>query len=218
MAYIDLITSQHKGKPKFEALVDGVSSPVGDIASTTMSMPGEFDLDSAIGAQLDIVGEWVGLSRIIETPLTDVYFSLDTEGLGLDEGYIKGPYDPTNGLVSLNDTTYRVVIRAKIGANHWNGTIDDANDVFAQVFTGTNTDAFIVDHQDMSLSVYVVGDIPGAATLALLTGGYLTVKPAGVRIRGYFKSSVDGSPVFGLDAQNDYISGLDTGSLGISIL
>ena len=53
-----------------------------------------FDLDTAIGRQLDAVGVRVGRTRHLHTPLEGVYFSWNTEGVGWNEGIWKGRYDP----------------------------------------------------------------------------------------------------------------------------
>lgn len=215
--YTDLITSQHRGKPKFEALVDLNTSAFSDISELLATLPAKYDLDAAVGVQLDAVGEWVGLSRHISTELASVYFSLDDAALGLDSGVWKGPFDPTTGLVRLDDESYRLALLAKIGANHWDGSVESLQFILDQVFSGYSTSFFTGDHQDMSMSFYLVGDLPAPVTVALLTGGYLSIKPSGVQIRGYFKPSADGTPLFGLDCSGDYVAGLDTGSMAISI-
>jgi hypothetical protein len=215
--YTDLITSQHNGKPKFEALVDLDTLAFSDIAELLSTFPTKYDLDVAVGVQLDTVGEWVGLSRHINTELPNVYFTLDDASLGFDAGLWKGPFDPTTGLTRLDDESYRLVLRAKIGANHWDGSVESLQAILDQIFTGYDTSVFTGDHQDMSMSFYMVGDTPPPVIVALLTGGYLAVKPSGVSILGYFKPSVDGSPFFALDASGEYATGLDSGALAISI-
>lgn len=215
--YTDLITSQHRGKPKFEALVDLNASAFSEISETVATIPAKYDLDVAVGVQLDTVGEWVGLSRYIGTNISDVYFSLDDSALGLDAGVFKGPFDSASGFSRLDDETYRMALRAKIGANHWDGSVEALQAILAQVFEGYGTSVFTGDHQDMSMSFYMVGDTPPPVITALLTGGYLAVKPAGVSIRGYFKPSVTDTPFFAFDASGEYAAGFDSGSLAIPI-
>ncbi|MEK6319934.1 MAG: DUF2612 domain-containing protein, partial [Burkholderia gladioli] len=99
--YTSLITSEHQPQPRFMALVGALVSPLVDQMNVVASMPALFDLDNAVGDQLDKVGEWVGLSRQVSTPLTGVYFSFDIVDLGFDQGTWKGPFDPDTGLVSL---------------------------------------------------------------------------------------------------------------------
>jgi len=73
--YLNLIPQQHREKPKFiETVSTFVSSCVHiqDVMGSTLK---EFDIDFAIGAQQDIVAEWVGSSRIIPTPIAGFYFT-----------------------------------------------------------------------------------------------------------------------------------------------
>lgn len=210
--YTDLITQQHADKPKFVALVDAVSGDLAAPASVAQSMSLAFDLDVAIGAQLDVLGQWVGISRYAKVAITGVYFSFDTPGLGFDQGVIKGPFDPSEGLSTLDDQTYRTMIRAKIGANHWDGTLPAYQQIMAQIFAGTGTLAFAVDNQDMSMSVYFAGTQPSALLAGLIKSGAFPLKPAGVRIAGYFVSSVIGAPLFGFDISSPLIGGFDVGA------
>lgn len=209
--YTSLITSEHAERPKFMAVIAALLQPLADIKATIESIPSLFDLDVAVGVQLDTVGEWIGQSRYLSVPLTDVYFSLDTTGLGFDEGTWLGPFDPVTGLVALPDDAYRTLLRAKIANNQWDGTIPGAYRFLAAVFPGNTV--FIQDNQDMSMYVGVVGPVPlDAVAYALLTGGYLDVKPSGVRIAGYVSPSVPATPIFGFDVDNSIISGFDIGS------
>jgi hypothetical protein len=181
--------------------------PCADIATVVAGFPLAFDLDTAVGVQLDAVGLWIGQSRAIEVAL-DVYFALDDPDHGLDAGWLKGRYDPNTGLEILADEQYRLLLRAKIAINHWDGTIPTAYQSLSAVFP----DHVIViqDYGDMSMYIGLVGANLDSVSKALLTGGYLSVKPAGVRIVGYI---VHDGPLFGLDAQNTTIAGLDTGYL-----
>lgn len=210
--YTSLITSEHADKPRFMAVIGVLAQHAADRVALLRSIPGLFDLDTAVGEQLDFVGQWIGQSRNLTVPLTDVYFSLDIAGLGLDEGSLQGPFDPTSGLVALPDESYRTLLRAKIANNQWDGTVPGAYQFLADLFPGNVL--FIQDNQDMSMYVGIVGSVPlDAVSYALLTGGYLNVKPDGVHIAGYAMPSTPGTPIFGLDVENSLISGLDVGSL-----
>lgn len=210
--YLALVTTEHSDKPKYMAMLQAVLGPMVDALNASQELPADFDLDSAVGAQLDIVGLWVGISRRVKTPLVGVYFSLDTAGLGFDFGVWKGPFDPDSGVVELDDETYRILIRAKIGANHWDGTLGASKKILDLVFSG-ETFVFIQDNQDMSMTIGVSGAPPSAISLALLTGGYIPIKPEGVRVDYYIVTSTDG-PLFGFDVTNEYVAGLDQGSWG----
>lgn len=215
--YTDLITSQHADKPKFRALVETGTRPFAAVTEAARALSQAFDLDAAVGAQLDVVGQWVGLSRYARVTITGVYFSWDTAALGWDQGAWQGPFDPSEGLAAMDDETYRLMIRAKIGANHWDGTLPSYQSIMAQVFAGSGTVAFAVDNQDMSMSVCFAGAQPSALLTGLIKGGAFPLKPAGVRIAGYFISSVIGAPFFGFDIASPYIRGWDQGAWGVDL-
>ncbi|KVC71640.1 hypothetical protein WI73_11615 [Burkholderia ubonensis] len=211
--YTSLITSEHRDKPRFAATVAAVVQPLVDQMNLLASMPGKFDLDVAVGDQLDAVGLWVGVSRRIRTPLTGIYFSFDIAGLGFDQGIWKGPFDPDTGLTVLDDDTYRLVIRAKIGANHWDGTLASSAAILNSIF-GADTHVFIEDHQDMSMTIGISGKVPSAVFLALLAGGYIPLKPEGVRVNYTIVTTVDSAPLFGFDMSGPYVAGFDAGAWG----
>ncbi|SPA44827.1 DUF2612 domain-containing protein [Cupriavidus taiwanensis] len=211
--YTGLVTSEHNQRPKFMRVVAALAQPMVDLMNLLGGMPDKFDLDVAGGAQLDDVGRWVGIARRVATPLTGVYFSLDTAGVGFDQGNWKGPFDPDTGLTLLDDDTYRLVLRAKIGANHWDGTLESTAAILNSIFNG-DTYVFIQDNQDMSMTIGVAGKVPSAVFLALLEGGYIPLKPEGVRVNFVIVTSVDGEPIFGFDMDNNLVAGLDVGAWG----
>ena len=208
--YTALITSEHSDKPKFMAVVEMLSAPLVDLMNVLGGAPILFDLDVAIGDQLDVLGQWIGLSRYVSTPLTGVYFSFDVAGLGFDQGVWKGPFDPDTGLVSLDDDTYRLTLRAKIAANHWDGTPGAAADIIDSL-APAGARVFLEDPCDMSIRIGIAGKQPPALYIALLKNGFLSLKPEGVHVN-YAVTSVDGAPIFGFDLDNEYVAGFDTGA------
>lgn len=217
-SYTDLVTSEHADKAKFMAMVAASVQPIVEVGNLISQLTLLYDLDSAVGVQLDAVGEWVGRTRFLETPLIGVYFSLDTGGVGFDEGTWLGPYDPTTGLTALPDDAYRTLLRAKILANLWDGTVPGAYDAWNTVFGSTGYQVIIQDNGDMSMAVGIYGTLPDAVTLALFTGGYLNLKPAGVRITFYAVPTLADVPFFGFDAESAGISGFDLGGFAELII
>ena len=210
--YTNLITSEHAGKPNFSAMVSAVAGAIAAVTNVHNAIPAAFDIDFAVGTQLDVIGKWVGLSRFVNTPLAGVYFSFDTVGLGFDQGSWQGPFDPTQGITQLDDATYRTMLRAKIGANSWDSTLGSFQRIMSGVFTPYGATIFATDNQDMTMTVNIVGPTPPAVVIALLKGGYLALKPEGVHITGYNVPSVPNAPFFGFDVQNQYVAGFDTGA------
>lgn len=88
--YTDLITNYHATKPKYLDHIDLSTRPLIDITSATRGLVSAFDIDTAVGVQLDILGLWIGRSRIVSQPISGVYFSWDTEGSDMTRAYGRG--------------------------------------------------------------------------------------------------------------------------------
>lgn len=218
--YTDLITNYHAGKPKFVAHIDLSTRPLTDASTSLQSLISAFDIDSAVGVQLDVLGEWIGRTRIVSQPIAGVYLSFDTDGLGWDQGVWQGPYDPDAGYTSLSDDTYRIVLKAKIAINNWNGQNDTLPPILETALEGSGLKMQIVDNQDMTISVWVFPeeDISQVSLelLAAIKQGYLTVKAAGVWAGDIQTPSIEtpsvGNRFFGFDMDNEYIAGFDDGA------
>ena len=128
----------------------GAAAAVRDLYA---GMPDTFDLDLAVGAQLDTVGRWIGLGRRRHADLRRV-LRAGHRGAGHGPGRLAGAFDPDNGLTVLDDDTYRLLLRAKIGANHWDGTLETSAAILNQIFQG-GTHVLIEDNGDMSVDIGV---------------------------------------------------------------
>lgn len=218
--YTDRITNYHRGKPLFVEHVDLSTRPLTDVSAAMYGLISAFDIDDAIGVQLDALGEWIGRSRIVSQQISGVYFSFDTAGLGWDQGVWQGPYDPDAGYTSLSDETYRIILKAKIAINNWDGTNDSLPQILDTALAGSGLRMQIVDNQDMTIGVWVFPetDISNVSLelIAAIRQGYLTVKAAGVYAGSISTPSVitpsAGSKFFGFDLENQYIAGFDDGA------
>lgn len=214
--YLDLITSQYRDQPKFTAMVSGCVSILVRIQNLLAELIPRFDVDSAIGDQLDIIGQWVGVTRNVVVPIDGVYFTWD--GTDYSVGWDFGTWQPSGGpdsVTALPDDAYRTLIRAKIAANQWDGTTDGAYEIWDAIFPDITI--LIQDHQDMTYDLIVVGAIIDSLTVALITGGYIPLKPEGVRVSAYYVS-VDSNPVFGWDMDTDLVGGWDEASWASQII
>ena len=238
--YISLITSQHADKPNYVSMLEVTCQPLSDIGALLATVPTIYDLDVAVGTQLDTLGLIVGVDRTILTPLTGVYFSLDTQGLGFDEGVFQGPLDPSTGIVVLPDDAYRILLRARIANNHWDGSKQHAYDLFNSVLNPLGYQLFLVDRSDLTIDIGLLpllnlvqvvestsnsvvtgtpsnvvasinpAGVPDVLTQALLTNGDLDIKPATIRVAAYIWPSAPGQ-MFAFDTFNSYFAGFDVG-------
>lgn len=158
-----------------------ILQPLCENIDTLATMPELFDIDVAVGDQLDKTGEWIGVSRTLNQEV--------------------------DGVTVLDDDHYRLVLYAAILRNHWDGTIPNAYEIWDRLNTGYGI--IIIDNQNMTMAFGLTGGTPDSLTLALLNSGYLTPRPMGVLSLGSFTEL----PLFGLDRDDDFISGFDVGHI-----
>lgn len=153
--YLDLITSQHKTKPNFNAWLSSALAKVYDGLSTTNSINAAFDIDSAVGGQLDVIGEILGRSRNL-------------------------PFQPGNGSSpTLSDDNYRISLKAKVIQNGWDGTIPSIYSIWYGLFSDLSMT--IVDNQNMTMSVLIDSNNQMDPVITeMIAAGYIVPKPAGV--------------------------------------
>lgn len=213
--YLDLITSQHRRRPKFRGVAAAAIAPLAsNIGFVDTSFLQAWDLDTAVGTQLDQVGEWIGTTRFIEKPITGYYFTWeDTVETGWEHGYWQGKYDPSTGVVALGDDIYRIVLYAKIASNNWDGTRETMEHVWNDAFGGSAT-LSIIDHQDMSITLSLIGVSVDSFFEYILRSNRVPLKPEGVRIRKYI---VNKKKIFAFDLENARYAGFDVGEWGAVI-
>lgn len=206
--YTKLITSEHRDKPKFLATVQLFSDVFNAQQSELLAVQKAYDVDVAVGAQLDAVGLWVGVSRIQQVPISGVYLTWDDPALGWDFAVWKGPFEPSQGVTSLDDDSYRAVIKGKIASNYFKGTVLSSNELAAFAFSIFGIYCFIIDHQDMSIDIYVAGGA-SAVLIEMIRRGTILPKTAGVRINAI---TLAPGPFFALDVPTTpVLAGLDFG-------
>lgn len=179
--YKALITSQHVDKQKFIDTLEATISANVYLQGADVYDVVAISVDTSIGVQLDWIGEWVGISRRVPTPIAGVYFTWDdTAATGWDSGIWKGDFDPDSGLTELPDDDYRIIIKAKIQANIRSRGILDIYAILDAAFPGNTID--VVDNQDMTMDVnYTIADFTPVQK-AILDQDLIPIKPCGVTI------------------------------------
>lgn len=211
--YLDLITSEHNLRPKFMATIAFVLQPLANDIAVEKLFPEDYDVDTAVGEQLDVLGLWIGVGRTIRVPITGVFFSWNVPGLGWSQASWSADFSPTQ-LITLSDENYRILLRSRIAANYWDGTIPGAYAVWSITFAGTGYGILIQDGEDMHMTLALTGPVPDVITKALFKGGFLGLKPAGVRVDNYFTPTIANAPYFGWNVENPGISGWGVGAWG----
>lgn len=209
--YTELIAGAHVGKRKYTEWVFVLTEALRVARERLSALRSDFDVDTAIGVQLDAVGARVGMSRTLPMKLTGVYFALDDfDGVGLDRGIWKGRFDPEDGTTELGDETYRAAIRAKILSNSWNGTNETLPTLLETVLSYFGMETKVMELQDaqtMHVALHLTREKTPPIVWELITRRIIDVTAAGV---GF--SVVDNVPWFGLDYDTNSVKGLDVGN------
>jgi hypothetical protein len=147
--YLKLVTSKHWDKPKFLAWLTANLTVIDDADIAIMAIDADFDIDSAVGNQLDVIGRLVGRSRTLD-------------------------FQPSVASPTLDDDTYRFVLKAKVAQNQWDGTIVGLYKIWDTVFPLTNIK--VTDNQDMTCDILFVGQNFTDLQRELLAHGYIIPK------------------------------------------
>ena len=181
--YLKLITSEHSVQPKY---IEYVKTFL-DMISPCVDIYNDFDvlfaLGGATGDQLDKLGELVGISR--QLPVVDERIP-----------------------ATLDDEAYRLVIKAKIYKNHWDGTRKGLQDIFDVFFPDVQYE--IIDNQDMSYTVTLIDPEADSLFVGLIMNGYILPKPSGVSV----DYNIMDSSLFGWDSDTQFIKGWDKANWG----
>lgn len=178
--YTGLITSEYQGSTKFQRWLAGLLQPLDDASQCLESMTLAFDLDQAVGVQLDTLGQIIGQGRTMT-------------------------FQPSDGVSPiLDDTTYRLLLRARIARNQWNGSIDSLQAIWQTLFPGGRIS--IQDGQNMSVTVIISGAFTSIAQ-DLIRNDLIVPRPQAV----LFAYTFAALPIFGFDENNGTIAGFDTG-------
>ena len=179
--YRKLLTSQYKTRPKLTSWLLWLLSEGLTYKNTVQEFLDAFNLDTAIGVQLDIIGQIVGVDRLLS-------------------------FHPADGSSPLmDDPTYRMVIKARIIQNTWKGTLDELYEAWAVLFPEVRYFQ-IQDLQNMTYNVVIMGAFTPLER-ELITNGYIVPKPEGVRINLLTITDTSGLPLFAYDTDTYLLSG-----------
>ena len=153
--YQQLLTSQYQvpSSPKLNALLYVLLKKFDDVSQCLVNFDTAFDLDSAVGSQLDALGAVAGASRTVG-------------------------FQPSNNVSPvLDNDTYRIYIKAKIAQNQWDGTITSLYFIWKYLFPAGGI--IIADNQNMTATILLSGSFTSIIQ-DLVTNGYIVPRPEGV--------------------------------------
>lgn len=157
--YQNLITSEYRLSPKFMAWLTVLLQKMDDASTVADKIDLAFDLDNAVGVQLDALGVILGRERTVT-------------------------FQPTDGSSpTLNDENYRLALKAKVLLNQWKGKIGELQPVWQVLFPGGGL--IVKDNQDMTMTVAITGNLT-MVQRDLVANGYIIPKPQAVGVNYFF--------------------------------
>lgn len=175
--------SQFDGKPKLEALVKALLKPAQGLQGALKALYEERWLDTAVGKQLDGIGEIVGLSRVIDEALFSAFFGFVGQPAigGFGQARIRRAYESALvGSTTLQDPEYRKLLYWKIALNNGHGTAPEIVTALKPIF---GVDRVIVEDAGNAKIRIWVSKIPGP-TDVLMNNPYRWVpKASGVGVK-----------------------------------
>lgn len=192
--YSNLLIIQYNNKPKASATIQLMVTEL--IANGILfDIRDGYDIDTAVGAQLDILGKYIGVNRIFQDNILTNMFSLETyteSDPTLEDrwGFVTYATFATtleNGVVNyqsvlttnflLNDADYRTLLKLKIIQNYSNGShkqIDDA------MFAFFGNEITVVQNATMQMTYTVPFNLSAVLNAAIVLG--VLPKPIGVKL------------------------------------
>lgn len=184
------VATQFTESAKFLSTLSALCGVAQELETALLEVRDITDIDTARGVQLDIIGDIVGVSRVIPDAVTLPFFGFEdgggqtfgeesADGIG---ARFRDELESYTTTTSLSDPEYRFVIRAKIVKNHAHGTVDDILRGLAYLFPNTNS--FVEDNGGMAIGI-AIGRALTVVEKILVKDLDMLPRPAGVRISWY---------------------------------
>jgi hypothetical protein len=170
--YADLLILQYLNKPKAYAHVQTLVEPL-IMNQTPLAIQNAFNIETAVGVQLDILGKYVGANRV--------------------------GYDSIGNPINLDDDDYRILIQLVLIKNNAGSSLATIQDLLAGSFPGM---VFVSDNQAMGLNYLVIETIGTPDLLEVLVNGDYFPRPMGVQVSITTIPEIDGL-LFGFRTYDD---------------
>lgn len=213
--YQKLLIKQFYTKPKARAEISALFNLYADCFDTVDAFREAFNLETAQGDPLDIIGSWVGISRFQPSGERKGFFGFKkhTKALpfgqksGKKQGGFRSKFAQDFLPLKLPDKQYRSLIKLKIIKNTAIATATQTGDVSLSslqqaVNFAMEGEGYLIDHQNMSLTI-VITPRADREWLEFILRLDLLPRPQGVQIN-YVTQEPKGT--FGFNGHQNAIS------------
>ena len=172
--YTNLLLAQYKsGVRARETIAILVKQALGDMLASTLADC--FDLDSAVGPQLDTLGKYIGIPRTIGDPVSQPYYGLwdmtqASSALQNPNGFTDYTSEAVNAQAiwfqyqftgaqntALSDVAYALMLKLQVILNANDGTLASIQDYLHTFLPGLVS---LVDNCDMTMTYTLSSSIP----------------------------------------------------------
>lgn len=180
----DRIYSQYRDKPKlvrWMKIVRQLGEPINDVAEKIAL---SYDIDTANGELLNIIGRIVGVNRdfINKIEMETFQFGDDTVQCGDAEKVFSSASVASDS--QMSDGLFRLLIKAKILKNNRDATIED---IIEQMVLLVGVDFLRVNNpENMTFSIEFAGNMSPLQRYALFNESIIQI-PQGVLFNGFFE-------------------------------
>ena len=137
--------NQFRDSPVFESFVKALYQPMNELNKAFFDLQFKRGLDTAEGAQLDRIGDIVGLKRTLSNAESIIFFGFEEQEnvKGFGKARLRRAFErTTGGSVSLPDYEYRMLLKWKIAVNNGHGTAEEVIHAMRMVFDTSMVRAF----------------------------------------------------------------------------
>jgi hypothetical protein len=204
------VATQYTESQKFLAYVRALLDSSVELETVLQQVAAQTDIDVAEGVNLDVIGEIVGINRILPNSIAVKFFGFEGQPggdvfgeenqLGIGSRFRDELESETDTSV-IADPGYRLLIRAKIVKNHARGTCEDILQGLAYLFNAPLT--VVDDLGGMAIGVAIGRQLTFQEQVTVQTLDILP-RPAGVRIS--WQAMFNASNYFGFDGQPGALS------------
>jgi hypothetical protein len=173
--YADLLLAQYRDQTRARATIRLLAKQaLADMITDQVNAA--FDIDTAVGTQLDIIGKYVGLSRMVGDPIAQPYFDFsDYDGTIRNNGFT----DYTDAAINaqaiwyqyqfqgqrnttLSDDAFMFLIKAQIILNANDGTLCSIQQLLLNFLPGA---VALTDNHDMTMTYTLGSKLPVSNTV-----------------------------------------------------
>jgi hypothetical protein len=200
--YVNLLILQYRNKPNAKGTITAIIKAL-MIYDLIRAVENGYNIDDAVGVQLDILAKYVGVERIATgvdfsrtffgfvdyaeaTPYTGVAGLLPYNEVNPpDAQFLKYGVDQESSF-RLTDAELRILIKLKIAQNNSNHSTAEIDDILNEFFPGQ---AIFSDNFNMTISYIFDTGISGIINVAIAQG--IIPKPAAVGLIVNFAQDIN---------------------------